>query len=134
MITRGDDGRGFGAIVRALFRDGTGLVRQEIRLIRIETVERARRYGTGALAVAGGAVLGLIGAVTAVVGLVLLPGDQWLRDRYWLAALMLTVIAGAVAAWCARRGATHLDPARLTPDETVETLKEDREWLKRQLR
>ena len=123
-----------GALLKDLLRDGSDLARQEIRLIRLETTERARRYGMGAITVAGGAVLAIIGAISLLVGLVLLPGDQWLRDRYWAAALIVTVVAGAAAAWAARRGASHLSPAQLTPDQTVETLKEDKEWLKRQMR
>ena len=126
--------RGFGALLTALARDGTRLARHEIRLVRLEAGARARRYGGGTLMIAAGVALGTIGLVTAFIGIVLLPGDQWLRDRYWLAALIVTVVTALVAAWCARRGAAFLSPARLVPDETVETLKEDSEWVRRQLR
>ena len=43
------------------------------------------------------------------------------------------VIAGAVAAWYAKRGLALLSPKQLAPDQTVATLKEDKEWLKQQL-
>jgi hypothetical protein len=54
-------------------------------------------------------------------------------DRYWLAALIMLVIACAIAAWLARRGAKYLAPSELAPTETVATLKEDSEWLKQRL-
>jgi hypothetical protein len=63
----------------------------------------------------------------------MLAGDQWLWDRYWLAALIVLVITGVLAAWFLKRGATLLAPQRLAPDQTVATLKEDKEWLRRQL-
>ena len=75
----------------------------------------------------------LLGVMALLTGVILLIGDEWLRDRYWLAALIVTVLLSAVAAWMARRGTALLTPARLAPDETVRTLKEDKEWLKRQL-
>jgi hypothetical protein len=43
--------------------------------------------------VAAGGVLALVGVLTFITGLVMLAGDQWLRDRYWLAALLVTVLA-----------------------------------------
>ena len=89
--------------------------------------------GVGTAEVASGGVLALLGGLCFLTGLVLLAGDQWLRDRYWLAALIVTLIAGGVAAWFAKRGAALLSPSQLAPTETVATLKEDKEWLKRQL-
>ena len=68
-----------------------------------------------------------------LAGLIMLAGDQWLRDRYWLAALIVTAVAGAVALWFAKRGLALLSPRQLAPDQTLATLQEDKEWLKRQL-
>ena len=129
----GGSSSGFGSLLRALVQDGLTLARQEVRLVRVEAGARAKRYGIGTITVASGVVLALIGVVTTFIGIVLLPGDQWLRDRYWLAALVVTALMGAITMWCVRRGAVHLDPARLRPDESVESLKEDKEWLRRQL-
>lgn len=92
-----------------------------------------RAVGVGTALTSAGAVLALLGTFAVLTGLIMLAGDQWLRDRYWLAALIGAVIAGGIAGWMARRGASHLSPRRLLPDETVATLKEDKEWLKRQL-
>jgi uncharacterized membrane protein len=77
-------------------------------------------------------VLALVGALTFVTGLIMLAGDQWLRDRYWLAALLVTVIAAVAAAVFAKRGLAVLSPGHLAPRQTLATLQEDKEWLKQQ--
>jgi hypothetical protein len=133
MANARENGRGLGGLLRDLADGGAALLRQELRLARAEIAAIAEAVGVGAALTAGGAVLALLGAFALFTGIILLAGDQWLRDRYWLAALIGTVIAGGIAAWMARRGAAHLSPRRLLPDETVATLKEDKEWLKRQL-
>ncbi len=133
MANARENGRGIGGLLRDLADGGAALLRQELRLARVEIAAIAEAVGMGTALTASGAVLALLGAFALFTGIILLAGDQWLRDRYWLAALIGTVIAGGIAAWMARRGAAHLSPRRLLPDETVATLKEDKEWLKRQL-
>jgi len=109
-------------------------VRDEVKLARIEISSAINAIGVGTAFVATGAVLGLIGALALITGLVLLVGDQWLpADLYWLAALILLVVTGVLAAWCAKRGMTLLSPAGLAPTETMTTLKEDKEWVKQRL-
>ena len=134
MANARENGRGLGGLLRDLADGGAALLRQELRLARVEIAGIAKAVGMGTALAASGAVLALLGAFALFTGIILLAGDQWLRDRYWLAALIGTVIAGGIAAWMARRGAAHLSPRRLLPDETVATLKEDKEWLKRQLK
>jgi hypothetical protein len=126
------DGRSLSSLFKDVAEGGAELIRHEVRLARTEAGELGRRLGSGAAAVASGGVLALIGALAFLVGLIMLAGDQWLQDRYWLAALIVTVIAGAVAAVFARRGLALLSPAHLVPDQTVATLQEDVEWLKQQ--
>ena len=133
MANARENGRGIGGLLRDLADGGAALLRQELRLARAEIAAIAGAVGMGTALTASGAVLALLGAFALLTGIILLAGDQWLRDRYWLAALIGTAIAGGIAAWMARRGAAHLSPRRLLPDETVATLKEDKEWLKRQL-
>ena len=134
MAASGMDGRkGVGTLLRDLAEGSATLVRDEVRLARLEVREILAGLGIGTAMVATGGVLALLGALCFLTGLVLLAGDQWLRDRYWLAALFVTVVALAIATVFVRRGMAQLSPAKLAPDQTVATLKEDKEWLKRQL-
>jgi uncharacterized membrane protein YqjE len=132
-VDANDSQRSVGTLLRDLAEGSASLVRHEVRLARIEFSKVLASVGTGTVAVASGGVLALLGALCFFTGIVLLAGDQWLRDRYWLAALIVTAIAGAVAAWFAKRGLSLLSPQQLAPNETVATLKEDKEWLKQRL-
>ena len=125
---------GIGELLRDLAEGGTTLIRQEVRLARLEVGEAVGALGKGTAFVALGGVLALLGALSVLSGIILLIGDQWLpRDQYWLAALIVMVLSGGIAAWLLMRGKKALSPRELMPDETVATLKEDKEWLKRQL-
>jgi uncharacterized membrane protein YqjE len=127
--------RSFAELLRDLAHGSGDLLRGELRLARTELAEIAATSARATISVALGAVLMLLGALALAVGVVLLIGDQWLpRDRYWLAALAAVVVTSVLAAVFARRGLAQLSPSRLAPDETLETLKEDKEWLKQQLR
>ena len=126
--------RPLGALLRDLAEGSASLVRGEARLAKVEVGEMVSAAGKGTALVATGGVLALLGGLSILAGIVLLIGDQWLpADLYWVAALIVLVIAGAVAAWLAKRGMTLLSPSRLAPTETMTTLKEDKEWLKQRL-
>jgi hypothetical protein len=125
--------RGFGDLFRAFARDGADLLNQEAKLARLEIGSVAGQVARGSAHVMLGVVLLLLGGLSLIAGLVLLAGDQWLpRDSYWLAALVIVMIAAGIALWLAARGRSALRPAALMPVQTLETLKEDKEWLKHQ--
>jgi len=135
MTFDGQNGRrSLGTLLRDLADGSASLVRSEARLARIELSQIARGIGKGTAFVATGAVLALLGSLSLLAGIVLLIGDQWLpADRYWLGALIVLSIAGAIAVVLARRGMSLVTPSQLAPTETVTTLKEDKEWLKQRL-
>ena len=128
-----DGQRSMGSLLRDLAEGSASLVKNEVRLARVEVTTMLRAVGTGTAEIAVGGVLALLGTLAFFTGLVLLPGDQWMRDQYWLAALIVTLVAGAVAAWFAKQGLALLSPRQLAPDETIASLKEDKEWLKHPL-
>ena len=133
-VDRRDGGRGIGTLLRELAEGSATLVRGEVTLAKLEIGGIVRGIGQGTAFVAMGAVLALLGGLSFLAGIVLLIGDQWLpADLYWLAALILLVVTGGLAAWFAKRGMALLSPKQLAPTETVTTLKEDTEWLKQRL-
>jgi Putative Actinobacterial Holin-X, holin superfamily III len=132
-VDRTDGRRGVGALLRDLAEGSATLVRDEVKLARLEVSSIVGGVGRGTAFVAIGGVLALLGTLCLLTGLVLLGGDQWLRDRYWLAALIVTAIALGIAVALIKRGMAQLSPANLAPDQTVASLKEDKKWLKRRL-
>jgi uncharacterized membrane protein YqjE len=122
--------RSVGVLLRDLAEGSVGLLRSEVRLARVETLAALEGIGRGSAFVALAAVLAFLGALAVLSGFILLIGDQWLpRDMYWLAALVVAVLAGAIAAWFVKQGLALLSPKQLAPDETIITLKETKREL-----
>jgi drug/metabolite transporter (DMT)-like permease len=113
-------------LMRDLAQGSATLVRQEARLLGLELGSLVTVVARGSVSVAVGAVLLVLGALAMLVGIVFLIGEQWIVGRYWLAALIVAALAGAVAAVAASRGMRLLSPSQLRPSETLETLKETR--------
>ena len=128
MITADRDGRSTAELVKDLSRQASLLVRQEIQLAKTEVAEKGKSVGTGAAAVAAAAVAGLLalGALTAFLVLALdgvMPA--------WTAALVVTLAWAAVGVGLALYGREKLREAGTpVPEKTIETLKEDMEWIR----
>jgi uncharacterized membrane protein YqjE len=115
-------------LLKQLSDQTTTLVRQEIELAKLEFREKGKKAGVGAGMFGGAGVLGLyaVGALTATIILALatfLPG--------WVAALIVTVVYGAIAGVLALRGKSQVkEAAPPVPEQAVETTKEDVRWVK----
>lgn len=125
--------RGLIDLLRELAEGTAELVRQEAHLIQLELGNLVGIAARGSFGVAAGSVLLLLGGLAILVGLVFLIGEPWIVGRYWLAALIVFALSGIVAAVAASRGARLLSAGRLRPSQTLETLREDAEWLTRQM-
>ena len=126
---QGRDDRSLGELFSELAQETTTLVRHEVSLAKAEMGEKASRAGkhVGFLA-AGGAV--------AYAGLLaILAGVVFLLDAVmplWVAALLVGVVVAAVGYFLVRRGLDALKREDFAPRQTMETLKEDKEWAKDQ--
>jgi hypothetical protein len=122
--------RPIGDLVRRLAGQTSTLVRQEIDLAKAELTQKADIAGKGAGMFGAAGVVGLLaaGALTACVILAL---SEVVAD--WLAALIVALVLGAVAAVLALQGRNRVRAATPpVPQQTVETVKEDVEWAKSQ--
>jgi hypothetical protein len=124
--------RSLGELLKQLSEQTTRLVHQELELAKAELTQKGKQAGAGAGLFGGAGALGLaaLGALTACFILALnaiMPA--------WLAALIVAVIYGAIAAFLALRGRDKVKQATpLVPEQTIETVKEDVEWAKTQMR
>jgi MFS family permease len=124
--------RSIGELFSKLSTETSTLIRQEMALARAELSEKGREAGKGAGFLGGAGVVGLLaaGALTAAIILLL---D--LAMAAWLAALIVAVVYGAVAAVLALRGRDRIQAAAPpVPEQTVETVKEDAAWAKTRAR
>jgi MFS family permease len=120
--------RPLGDLVKQLAEQTSTLVRQEVELAKAEVAQKGRQAGKGAGLIGAAAVIGLLaaGALTAFL-IMLLDGAL----ANWLAALIVGVVFGAIAAVLALQGRNRIRAATpAVPQQTVETVKEDVEWAK----
>lgn len=122
--------RSLGDLFSELAEETSTLVRQEVALAQTELTEKATRVGknVGFLVVGGAigyaALLAILAAV--VIGMaVFIPA--------WLAALIVGIGVGAAAYMIISPALEALKKTDLTPRETVRSLKEDAQWLKKQM-
>ena len=124
--------RPFGELLKQLSEETTRLVHQEIELAKAELTQKGRQAGMGAGLFGGAGVIGLL-ALAALTTCFILALDAVLPP--WLAALIVAVVYGAVAAVLAVRGRAKVRQAvPPVPEQTIETVKEDVEWAKTQMR
>ncbi len=126
------DEQSVGELLRELSQETSTLVRQEVQLAKVELTEKAKQAGRGAGLLAGAAVVGLalLGALTAFLIAVIA-----LVVPVWLSALIVTALYGVIAGVLALAGKKALQRAvPPTPEQTVETIKEDVQWAKTQAR
>lgn len=127
MQERGD--RSVGELFAELSRETVTLVRKEVQLARAEMGQKASRVGKNVGFLVVGGVVAYTGVLALVTGLILVLGAL---VPYWLSALIVGFVISAVGTVLVIKGANTLRQEDPAPQETVETLKEDREWLKNQ--
>jgi uncharacterized membrane protein YqjE len=127
----GGDTRTLGELFGDLAAGVQLLVSQEIRLAKLEMRESVKNAGMGAGFFAGAGAFGLVGLIGTAFTLGALLA---LILPVWTAALIVTVIYLGIAGALALIGRSRLKQANPVPEATIETLKEDQEWLKQQIK
>jgi uncharacterized membrane protein YqjE len=115
-------------LLRQLSEQTTTLVRQEIELAKLELTEKGKKAGIGAGMFGGAGALGFyaLGAFTACLVLALATAVAG-----WLAALIVTVVYGAIAGVLAMTGKQKVTEATPpVPEQAVDSTKEDVRWVK----
>jgi uncharacterized membrane protein YqjE len=125
------DDRSIGELLADLSQKMTTLVRQEIQLAKVEMSQKASRVGKNVGFLVIGGVVAYTGLLALVAAGIILLGEV---IAYWLSAAIIGVVIAAVGAVLVVKGANTLRQEEPTPRETVETLQEDKEWLKDQTR
>jgi uncharacterized membrane protein YqjE len=122
--------RPVGDLVKQLAGQTSTLMRQELDLAKAELSQKATTAGKGAGLFGAAAVAGLLAAGSLTACLILALSEA-IPD--WLAALIVAVVMGAIAAVLALQGRNRMRAAGPpVPEQTVETVKEDVEWAKSQ--
>lgn len=127
----GEINRPISSILQDVVGDVTGIVRSEIKLAKAEITADAKRFARALPLAVAGAILGLF-ALGLLLTTILLAIAIALPA--WLSALI--VFAGtAIIAWALfAAGKARLRRINVVPEKTVNTIKENAEWVKAQAR
>ncbi len=123
------DERSLSDLFTDLSREVSILIRQETTLAKTELTEKASSVGKDAGTIAvGGAIayagfLAIVAAVILVLSFVL---------PLWLSALIVGAVVASIGGVLIQKGRSGLKHADLAPEQTIETLKEDAQWMKDQ--
>jgi uncharacterized integral membrane protein len=117
----------FGELIGDLANNSAALVRDEIQLVKQEMREKLESFRAGVITVAFGGVVLFIATfalvAAAIIGLSYLVGPGW-------AALIVGGLLALVGGIILMMGLGQLKRTNLKPEQTIETLQEDKEWLK----
>lgn len=123
------DDRSLGELFAELARETSTLVRQEVTLAKTEMTDKATKAGKDVASMAVGGAVAYAGFLVILAAIVLLLAE--VMDT-WLAAFIVGAAVLAIGYVLIQRGREALKKEDLAPRQTMETLKEDAEWAKRQ--
>src|SRR5690606_38935236 len=121
--------RSLGELVGQLTTDTSSLLSDHIQLARVEMTSELKKAGRGAGLVGGAAGSGWVAVLLLSMAL------AWgLAEAMptWLAFLIVGLIWAVVAATLAVVGRKELDEFDPKPDQTMDEIERDKQWLKRQ--
>ena len=123
--------RSIGELFSELATETGTLIRKEIELAKVELSQKANRVGRniGYLVLGGAVAYAALLALLATIIILLANVMPW-----WAAALVVAVVVGIVAAVMVSKGLAALKQTELAPRQTTETLKEDVQWAKQQMK
>jgi len=125
------DERSLGELFGDLARETSTLVRQEVQLAKTEMTQKATEVGKDIGFLAVGGLVAYAGLLALIATLIIILGTAGLP--WWLAALIVTIVVLAIGGILVQRGLAALKQQSMAPEQTIQTLKEDRQWAKEQM-
>ena len=120
-----------GELFASLARDTSNLVRSEVELAKTEMTQKVTSLGKDAGMIGAGAALAYAGLLALIAAVILGLGEL---IPMWLSALIVGLVVVGIGYALIQRGRTAMSRMDLTPRQTIETLKEDKEWAKDQIK
>jgi uncharacterized membrane protein YqjE len=117
----------FGELLGQLANNSAALVRDEITLAKQEMRENMKSLRSGIILTSVGALIGLLAVLTLTAAAVIALADV-VGPAY--SALIIGGALALVGGIIAMVGVGQIKRTSLKPEQTIETLEEDKEWLK----
>jgi uncharacterized membrane protein YqjE len=120
-----------GSLLSGLIGDLQQLIRGEVALAKTEVRDELKGVARGAGMLGAAAIVGLVGLTVLMLGVATYLErwlDQWQAQGLVGAVLLVLAILAALA------GRSRLRASAITPDRTVASLKEDKQWASQQVK
>jgi uncharacterized membrane protein YqjE len=117
----------WGELIGELANQSVGLVRDEVALARRELEQKLKTVQSAAAVVAIGAFTALI-ATLSICAAVIIALAEYVGP--WQSALIVGLILGMAAGVAVLIGVNKFKRTNLKPEQTIETIEENKEWLK----
>ena len=128
---QGRDDRSLGELFAELAQETSTLVRQEVTLAKTEISQKASRAGRHVGVLAAGGAVAYAGLLAILAGVIILLNYVM---PLWLSALLVGLVVAGVGYLLVRKALDALKREDFTPQQTMESLKEDKEWTRDQTR
>ena len=119
-----------GRLFRELANDLSDLTRKEIQLAQTETMEKVSHASKAVVSMAAGGFVAYAGFLVllaaAMMGLATFV-------PYWLSAVIVGALAVIVGLIMVQSGRSALQQTSITPEKTVDSLKENAAWVKEKI-
>lgn len=125
--TNRTDDRSIGELIGEVTTDLSRLFRQEVELAKVELKQEASKAGKAGGMMAAAGVAGLLVLVLLSFSLVYALSEVMPEGWAALIVAVIWAVIGAVLFSSGRKKMKEVDPV---PRQTVETLKEDAQWLR----
>lgn len=116
-----------GELFSDLTTDLSTLVRKEIELAKTETIEKVSSAGRNVGMIVAGGLLAYAGLICVLIAIAIGLGN-WIG--YGLASLIVGVLVIILGFVLVQSGLAALKHMSVTPEKTIETLKDNTEWVK----
>jgi uncharacterized membrane protein len=122
-----DTNRSLSGVFQDILRDVQEIVRSEVNLAKAEIRQEASKVASSTRWVIGGAVTGLFAVLFLLWAIVYAIALVW---PLWAAALLVAAALSIAAAVLLLGGIRRFKQVHPTPERTLETIKENVEWVK----
>jgi xanthine/uracil permease len=124
------DQRSLGELFSELSQEASTLFRQEVQLAKVEISQKASEASKEIAFIGAGGAIAYAGFL-ALIAAAIIGFAEFMP--MWLSALLVGVIIAGIGYVLMQKGISALKEMNPAPRRTIETLKEDKEWLKQQV-
>lgn len=117
-------------LLQDLSNQTQALVRAEVQLAKVELTETGKEVGKDVAFLAMGGAIAYAGFL-AILAAIIIGLAAFIPA--WVSALVVGLVVAGIGFLLVQQGRSNLQRAELAPKETIDTLQEDKEWVKRKV-